>query len=55
VRGWLLGIFHLSRKWHPAGGVLYSRLLGDASDSPIVSDRGSKNQWIFGAELVYGW
>ena len=55
VRGWILGMFHLSRKWHLAGGVLYSRLLGDASDSPIVSQRGSDNQWIFGAGLMYGW
>jgi outer membrane protein len=29
-------------------GVLYGRLLGDAADSPIVRDRGSRNQLIFG-------
>jgi outer membrane protein len=55
VRGWLLGMFHLSRNWHLAGGVVFSRLLGDASDSPIVSQRGSDNQWVFGAGLIYGW
>jgi outer membrane protein len=55
VRGWLLGMFHLSRKWHLAGGVLYSRLVGDAADSPIVSQRGSENQLVLGAGLIYGW
>lgn len=29
-------------------GALYGRLLGDAADSPIVSQRGSENQLIFG-------
>jgi outer membrane protein len=55
ARGWLLGMLHFSRKWHLAGGVLYSRLVGDASDSPIVSQRGSENQLVFGTGLIYGW
>jgi len=55
VRGWVVGMFHLSRNWHLGAGVLYSRLLGDASDSPIVSERGSDNQWIYGVGLLYGW
>jgi outer membrane protein len=29
-------------------GALYGRMLGDAADSPIVSDRGSKDQFIVG-------
>ena len=28
--------------------MFYSRLLGDAADSPIVSDRGSRNQLYYG-------
>ncbi len=36
-------------------GVFYSRLLGDAADSPVVADRGSANQWIAGAGVAYTW
>jgi outer membrane scaffolding protein for murein synthesis (MipA/OmpV family) len=31
----------------------YSRLVGDFKRSPIVSDRGSANQWLLGAGLAY--
>lgn len=33
-------------------GVLYSRLLGDVAKSPIVSDRGSRDQLIYGMGLA---
>jgi outer membrane protein len=55
VRGWFLAMFHLSRTWHLGAAVMYSRLLGDASDSPLVSERGSPNQWVYGVGLMYGW
>jgi len=32
---------------------MYSRLVGDAAESPIVSDEGSKDQWISGAGALY--
>jgi len=48
VRGWAAAMYHLSQNWHLGAGALYSRLLGDAADSPLVADRGSKNQWISG-------
>ena len=35
------------------GTVNYSRLVGDFKRSPIVSDRGSANQWLFAAGLAY--
>lgn len=35
------------------GLVNYSRLVGDFKRSPIVSDRGSPNQWLLGAGLAY--
>jgi outer membrane protein len=38
----------LSREWQVGTGFLYSRLLGDAADSPIVSERGDANQFVFG-------
>ncbi len=38
----------LSREWQIGGGFLVSRLLNDAADSPIVSERGDRNQIVFG-------
>lgn len=54
-RGWALALFHLSPQWHLGAGVMYSRLLGDAADSPIVSAEGAKDQWIYGAGALYAW
>jgi outer membrane protein len=51
----VIAIFSFSENWHVAGGVIYSRLLGDAADSPVVGDRGSKNQFFVGAGLAYAW
>ncbi len=48
-------LFHLSREWHVGTGLFYSRLLGDAADSPVVKDRGSANQFIGGAGFLYSW
>lgn len=31
----------------------YDRLTGDAASAPLVSERGSPNQWMFGALLSY--
>lgn len=50
------GLFQsLSKNWHVGTGVLYGRMLGDADSSPIVSDRGSRNQFIFGLGVAYTW
>jgi len=48
-------VVSLSRRWHIGGGVIYSRLLGDAADSPVVDIRGSKNRFIAGMGLIYAW
>lgn len=48
-------IVHLSPNWHLAGGARYQRLRGDAGDSPIVDERGSRNQWIYGVSVGYVW
>lgn len=50
------GLFQsLSLNWHVGAGVVYSRMLGDTADSPIVDDRGSANQFIFGIGAAYTW
>ena len=48
VRATVVFIQPLSREWQIGGGFLYSRLLNDAADSPIVSDRGDRDQFVFG-------
>jgi len=45
----------LSRSWHVGAGILYSRLLSEAADSPVVDDRGSANQILGGVGFVYSW
>jgi outer membrane protein len=37
------------------GAGQYSRLVGDFKRSPIVSDRGSANQWLGAVGLAYTW
>ena len=37
------------------GAGQYSRLVGDFKRSPIVSDRGSANQWVGAVGLAYTW
>ena len=48
VRAMVVFIQPLSRDWQIGGGFLYSRLLNDAADSPIVSKRGTRDQFAFG-------
>lgn len=36
----------LSRTWSVTGRVAYTRLLGDAADSPVVDDAGTPNQVV---------
>ncbi len=55
VRGWTLLMLHLSKHWHLGAGLMYSRMVGEAEDSPIVTQRGSKDQWVFGGGVLYAW
>ena len=48
-------VFHFSKKWHLGFGLRYKLLLGDAADSPVVDDQGSKNQFLAGLGLIYSW
>jgi MipA family protein len=45
----------LSPNWHVGAGGVYSRLIGDAAESPIVRDRGASDQFIFGIGVAYAW
>lgn len=48
LRAGVVYIQPISRQWQVGAGVFYSRLLGDAADSPIVKNRGSRNQLFYG-------
>lgn len=45
--------YELSPRWAFMGNVNYTRLLGDAADSPIVSLRGSANQVTAAVFVIY--
>jgi len=53
----LLAIFihPITKNWVAGTGVMYSRILGDAADSPVVDIRGDKDQLIYGLGLGYVW
>ena len=48
LRAGVVYIQPISQQWQVGAGVFYSRILGDAADSPIVKDRGSRNQFYYG-------
>lgn len=43
----------VSPRWAIGAGFQYTQLIGDAADSPIVSERGSVDQWLVGFGLTY--
>jgi MipA family protein len=49
----LNGQYTLTQRWGIFSRASYSRLLGDAADTPIVSDEGSANQFLFGTGVSY--
>jgi len=51
----MLAIWSFNQSWHVSGGAIYSRLLSNASDSPVTDLRGSANQWYVGAGVAYAW
>ncbi len=55
VRGALVAVVPATESWLLGVGVIYSRLLGDAADSPIVADQGSPGQLIAGVGAAFVW
>ncbi|MEO0410446.1 MAG: MipA/OmpV family protein [Pseudomonadota bacterium] len=45
--------YQISPKWSVTSLVNYARLLDDAANSPIVTERGSPNQLFFGINVAY--
>lgn len=45
--------YRISPKWTATSILSYARLVGDAANSPIVTERGSPNQLFFGVNIAY--
>jgi outer membrane protein len=45
--------YFLNRQWSTHGIIEYDRISGSAANSPLVTMRGSPNQFIFGAGATY--
>ena len=45
--------YRLTDHWRLTGAFGYSRLFGDAEDSPIVDDVGDPNQFLVGVGAAY--
>ncbi|MEM6852577.1 MAG: MipA/OmpV family protein, partial [Pseudomonadota bacterium] len=45
--------YQVSQKWSVNSVANYARLVGDAADSPIVTEEGSANQLFFGLNVAY--
>lgn len=55
VYAWPAVIWIFSPQWYAGAGAFYQRLTGDAADSPIITQRGDRNQWTVGAGVAYAW
>lgn len=53
--GWLALIWQLDKHWYGGAMVYGQRLTGAAADSPIVTQRGTRNQVTYGVGLAYAW
>lgn len=53
LTGWVAGIYRLAPKWYVGAMIYYQRLMGDAAASPIVMQRGTRNQLTYGVGLAY--
>ena len=55
IYAWPALLVKVSDAWYVGTGAYYQRLTGGAANSPIVEQRGSCNQWTYGAGLGYSW
>jgi MipA family protein len=54
VTAWPAVVWRITDNWALGGGLAYTRITGDAADSPIVR-RGSRDQLIGGIGIGYTW
>lgn len=52
---WPAVMWRMSERWMLGSGIFCQHLLGDAASSPIVSERGDRDQWSGGVGIGYLW
>lgn len=52
---WPALVVQVAPSWFVGTAAFYQRLVGDAAASPIVQQRGDRNQWTYGIGLGYAW
>lgn len=53
ITSWLACVYQINSRWYAGALVFYQRLTGPAAESPIVVQRGTRNQLTFGAGVAY--
>lgn len=53
ITSWLACVYQINRSWYAGALVFYQRLTGPAGNSPIVVERGTRNQITVGAGVAY--
>lgn len=53
VTSWAAAVYQLDKNWYGGAMIYYQRLTGSAADSPIVTQRGNRNQVTYGVGLAY--
>jgi len=52
---WPAVVWRVAPQWFVGTGAFYQRITGDAADSPLVRERGDRNQWTVGIGVGYAW
>jgi outer membrane protein len=52
---WPAVLVKLSKEWYGGAGAFWQRITGDGADSPIVTQRGERDQISAGIGLGYSW
>ena len=52
---WPALLFRISPQWYAGAGAFYQRITGDGAASPIVTERGERDQISAGIGLGYSW
>lgn len=52
---WPAIVFQLDGPWFAGAALFYQRISGDPADSPIITERGDRNQLTAGVGIGYVW
>lgn len=53
VTGWGAAVYQFNRNWFGGAMIYYQRLTGSAANSPIVTQRATRNQITYGVGVEY--